>query len=58
MIDMSADELAFKQSLEVLSLTNVLPGMAAIFDLLDTRRLSVHISPAVLLDPDDVDDAF
>jgi len=50
---MSANELAFEQALEVLSLSNVLPGMATIFDLLGVFTL-------VLLccwTPDDVDEA-
>jgi len=33
-------------------------AMSAIFDLLVNQRRSAHISPAVLLDPVDVDKAF
>jgi len=61
MAAMSVDELAFKQSLHVLSLSYVFQVMATISDLLVTYYPMleiVHTSPTELLNPEDVEEVL
>jgi len=58
MAAISADELAFEQSLEVFSLSYVLPVMATISDLLVTRCQRVHTNLPDLLNTEGVNEAF